>query len=330
LIHCTIWFIQYDYPEQKNERISFDKQVVKSDAPVTDKIESELRSPEKKSPDKFSDENDVKKDDSSGEESSSKAVLPLPLTKSNASPRMTFLSIGKPTTACTVTPSFSTKSASSLVSARSSRAGQKQLLDRFCWKLLHDGMEVLKLNSDKIWQTRYLTVSQEVTWLSNEVAGGAKEAESSNFPKALLWVKKLTASKDQSVNGIEKNGKGGILFSHVACVEELTGRHIPVSKKQLHGKFKDSVTVVLKSTDEGGSKIVYFRCGTRQEALVLCAGCNMISKLLHANKQPLLPLNNKKLPPSITSTSVEDSRSKADTFESRNVEIEGDNDLWEV
>jgi hypothetical protein len=67
-----------------------------------------------------------------------------------------------------------------------------------------------------------------------------------------------------------------------------------------------------------------------KDALVLCAGCNMISKLLHANKQPLLPLNNKKLPPFITSTSVEDSKSKTDTFESRNVEIEGDNNLWEV
>jgi hypothetical protein len=310
--------------DAKNERTSFDKQVEKSDAPVTDKIGSDVHSRE-------SGENDVKKDESSEEESSSKAVIPSPLTQSNASPkRMTFLSIGKPTTVCKVTPSSSAKSASSLVSARSSRAGQKQLLDRFCWKLLHDGMEVLKLNSDKMWQTRYLTVSQEVTWLSNEVADGTSEVESSNFPKALLWVKKFTAGKDQSVNGIEKNGKGGILFSHVACVEELTGRHIPVSKKQLLGKFKDSVTVVLKSTDEGGSKIVYFRCGTRQEALVLCAGCNMISRLLHANKQPLLPLNNNKLPPSITSTSVEDSKSKAYTFESRNVEIEGDNDLWEV
>ncbi len=186
------------------------------------------------------------------------------------------------------------------------------------------------MNSDKIWQTRYLTVSQEVTCLSNEVVDGARETESNNLPKALLWVKKLTASKDHSVNAIEKNGKGGILFSHVACVEELTGRHIPVSKKQIHGKFKDSVTVVLKSTDQGGSKIVYFRCGTRQEALVLCAGCNMITKMLHANKQPLLPLNSNKLPPSITSAPIEDPKSKAKVLESKNVEIEGDNDLWEV
>jgi hypothetical protein len=91
--------------------------------------------------------------------------------------------------------------------------------------LLNDGMEVLKLNSDKIWQTRrYPTVSQEVSWLSsNDVADGAGEVE-----------------------------------------------------------------------------------------------------------QPPLPLNNNKLPPSITSTSVEDCKSKTYSFESRNVEIEGDNDLWEV
>jgi hypothetical protein len=55
---------------------------------------------------------------------------------------------------------------------------------------------------------------------------------------------------------MEMKSKGGILFPHIAYVKELIGWHIPVSKKQLHGKFKDSVTVELKSKDEGESKII--------------------------------------------------------------------------
>lgn len=327
---------QSDPPEQKSDKKSHEIQVQTEnhDLPSNDKQENEESSQEKSLPEEgFLDENHVEKnvaDETGAEDSSSMVVLPLPSLPSKASPkRITKFTIGKVSTTFKFPPSSPAKSTSSLVSNRSSMAGQKQLLDRFCWKLLHDGMEVLKLNSDKIWQTRYLTVSKEVTRLANE-SDDAAGGESSNFPKALLWVKKFPSSKDQSVNGIEKNGKGGILFSHVARVEELTGRHIPVSKKQLQGKFKDSVIVMLKSNEEGGSKTVYFRCGTRQEALVLCAGCNMISKMMHANKQPLLPVNSNKMISPANSTSIDNNKSKIQVFESKKVEVEGDNDLWEV
>ena len=176
------------------------------------------------------------------------------------------------------------RSVSSIVSPRSSMAGQRQLLERFCSKLRNDGMEALKLNSEKIWQVRYLTVSKEVSWLKTENDDDA--GDRGHCPKGLLWIKKITSSREQSVNNIDRHGKGGILFSHILSVEELTGKNIPMSKKQLQGKFIDSVVVVLKGTEEAGSKTVYFRCRTRQEALVLCAGCSMIVKMLMKDSQP--------------------------------------------
>jgi hypothetical protein len=41
-----------------------------------------------------------------------------------------------------------------------------------------------------------------------------------------------------------------MLFSQIISVEELAGRQIAMSKKQHQGKFKDSVIVVLKGTEE--------------------------------------------------------------------------------
>lgn len=76
------------------------------------------------------------------------------------------------------------------------------------------------------------------------------ESEKGYCPKGLLWVKKFPSNKEQSASVIEKTGKGGMLFSQIISVEELAGRQIAMSKKQHQGKFKDSVIVVLKGTEE--------------------------------------------------------------------------------
>jgi hypothetical protein len=50
------------------------------------------------------------------------------------------------------------------------------------------------------------------------------------------------SSKYQSMNGVKKKSKGGVLFSFIVYVEELIGQHKPVSKKGIHRKLKDSLT----------------------------------------------------------------------------------------
>jgi len=254
-------------------------------------------------------------------ENSSSIIAPPPslqLISPRSSPkRLKVFTMGKFVTSPKKMASSPQKSVTSLVTPRSSRAGQKQLLDRFCSKLRNDGMEVLKLNSEKVWQTRFLTVSKEVITLTDE---SNDESEKGYCPKGLLWVKKFPSNKEQSASVIEKTGKGGMLFSQIISVEELAGRQIAMSKKQHQGKFKDSVIVVLKGTEESGSKMVYLRCSTRQEALVLCAGCNMIAKMLRAAKNQTLTVQ------SIN----KDDPTNNEVVECMKVETEGDNDLWEV
>ena len=42
---------------------------------------------------------------------------------------------------------------------------QKYGLEKFCILIKHSAVQVLKLNREKKWQTRCLTVSKEGTWL---------------------------------------------------------------------------------------------------------------------------------------------------------------------
>jgi len=295
------------------------------------KVNSDLMSSDIKVSDESSQEKNLTEesiDESNSEqhvagyaENSSSIIAPPPslqLISPRSSPkRLKVFTMGKFVTSPKKMASSPQKSVTSLVTPRSSRAGQKQLLDRFCSKLRNDGMEVLKLNSEKVWQTRFLTVSKEVITLTDE---SNDESEKGYCPKGLLWVKKFPSNKEQSASVIEKTGKGGMLFSQIISVEELAGRQIAMSKKQHQGKFKDSVIVVLKGTEESGSKMVYLRCSTRQEALVLCAGCNMIAKMLRAAKNQTLTVQ------SIN----KDDPTNNEVVECMKVETEGDNDLWEV
>jgi hypothetical protein len=68
-----------------------------------------------------------------------------------------------------------------------------------------------------------------------------------------------------------------------------------LSKKQLQGKFKDSVAVQLTAkavSATGGTREVIFRCFTKQDALTLCSGCTLLTKVLKLSAKT--PKNGKK------------------------------------
>ncbi len=147
-------------------------------------------------------------------------------------------------------------------------------------KIKNIPFEVLKLNRENKWQTKYLTVSKEGSWLNNDT--GSK-VDSCFCPLALLWVKKLNSSNDHSVTTIDKQGRGGMIFTHLSKVKVGKGRAkgYPLSKKQ-SDKFRDSVIVTLFS-DGGKGSGVTFRC-TKGAAENISVGCSAIIDVLRGQK----------------------------------------------
>ena len=120
-------------------------------------------------------------------------------------------------------------------------------------------------------------MSKEGSWLNN---GAATKGDSCFCPLALLWVKKLNSSNDHSVATIDKQGKGGMIFTHLSKlkVDKERGIGFPLTKKQ-SDKFRDSVVVRLYSDAGGNSTVVTFRC-TRGAAENITVGCSAIIDVL--------------------------------------------------
>ncbi len=140
---------------------------------------------------------------------------------------------------------------------------------------------MLKLNRENKWQTRYLTVSKEGSWLNN---GTSSNGDSCFCPLALLWVKKLTSSNDHSVTNIDKQGKGGMIFAHLSKVKVEKGRGtgLPLTKKQIE-KFRDSVIVRLYSDAGGKNAVTTLRC-TKGAAENISVGCSAIIEVLRGQR----------------------------------------------
>lgn len=138
----------------------------------------------------------------------------------------------------------------------------------------------MKLNRDSKWQTRYLTVSKEGSWLKN---ASSLEGDACFCPLALLWVKKLTSTNDHSVTSIDKQGRGGIIFAHLSNVkvEKELAKLFPLTKRQ-NDKFRDSIVLRIHSDGGGKSTATTLRC-TRGAAENIVLGCSAIIDVLRGH-----------------------------------------------
>ena len=143
-------------------------------------------------------------------------------------------------------------------------------------KLSSTGIEVLKLNHQKKWQPRILTVTREVTNFQK-----SEDLRFNGFdscPQGLLWVKNFDrTTMHHTVASIYNSGKGGLLFSSIECVSVMKDKH-PLSRKQKKGKFKESITFVLhvKNAESGPKREILFRCVNKDDVFALSSGFQAI------------------------------------------------------
>lgn len=121
-------------------------------------------------------------------------------------------------------------------------------------------------------------MSKEGTWLKN--TSSSSKANSCFCPLALLWLKKQSRNSDHSVTNIDRQGKGGMIFSHMfnVKIEPELAKAYPLTKKQ-NEKFKNSVVVRLFAENAGNSSVVIFRC-SQEVAETIMMGCSAIIDVL--------------------------------------------------
>ena len=162
-----------------------------------------------------------------------------------------------------------------------SLTNQRKTLEKFCTRIKNEGIEVLKLNRENKWQTRYLTVSTEGTWLKKDSNLG--NGDSCFCPLGILWLKKLNKNREHSISNIDKQGRGGMLLANLSRANEIhdyTSKY-PMSRKQLD-QFKGSAVIRLYSDASGPTKFVTLRC-TKHDAVGIILGCNAITDVLRGN-----------------------------------------------
>lgn len=163
-------------------------------------------------------------------------------------------------------------------------ASQRRILEKFSSTLKHNAMEVLKLNRDKKWQTRYLVVSKEVLWLNAADVNGLS-GDRGQCPLGILWTKRFNTSKEYSIGAIDRQGRGGVLFDQLVKVS-ASGRSDlghALSKKQQE-KFKDSVAISIDFIQNGVPKSVVLLCRTTDAAHFLCTGLRVVIDVLKREK----------------------------------------------
>ena len=217
--------------------------------------------------------------------SSSKSPRPSSATGSRDALQPSLL---KPESPLQMKPKPPSAPTGSKMLAAKSAIMQRQILEKFCIRLKNQGMDVLKMNRDKKWQDRVLTVSKEVTYLSqgkNTIFSGDR----GHCPQGLLWAKKFnTKTREHSVADIDKTGKGGMLLSNLQGASLGNVTDYPLSKKQLQGEFKDSVVVVLHTAEDGypgNLRDVVLRCKSMDDATFICSGCKAIADTLQRDAE---------------------------------------------
>jgi hypothetical protein len=160
---------------------------------------------------------------------------------------------------------------------------QRRILKNFCTILKKQGIEVLKQNRDSKWQVRYLTVSKELHVMT-QTSLSENEGEPCECPIALLWVKRFVSRSVYSAFLIDKQGRGGVMLSHLVKVS-ATGRAEAAVQlpKKYHDKYKDSVIVVLEYNLAGSIRSMAVRCKTTADAHFLCTGMRVCMDVCKRN-----------------------------------------------
>ena len=141
-------------------------------------------------------------------------------------------------------------------------------------RLGEHGIEVLKLNRERKWQSRFLTITKEVVWFKK--SDDIRYNKIDCCPQGLLWVKKFNGhNSEHSVEAVGKTGKGGILFTSIRSVS-VTTDNFSLSKKQKRGKFKESFTLVLHADFDGKKRDILFRCSNKDDIYTLSSGFQAI------------------------------------------------------
>ena len=164
---------------------------------------------------------------------------------------------------------------------------QRSLMEKFSKQLTAVGVQVLKLNTRKQWQTRYFTVSNEQIALSAHEAI-SKTGEIAQCPKALLWLKKFSPQTGgYGLMNIDKNGHGGMLLVDLVEIQVSDSKddmlEHPIPKK-LMDRFQNSVLVTLKYKMSGFLRSIEFRCKDNDEAQFLCTCMRVIRDLLRRER----------------------------------------------
>lgn len=159
---------------------------------------------------------------------------------------------------------------------------ERRILEKFSSRLSSTGLEVLKQNRDRKWQSRFVTISKEVTWLSPEESSHHHSGDRFPCPRGILWLKKFPGkSKDVSLSNIDKLGRGGLAFSQLisASVSDVKSFGSTLTRRQ-HAMFKGSSMVCLDYTCGSSTRSVLLLCKNADNAEFLATGMNMISTLL--------------------------------------------------
>jgi len=151
----------------------------------------------------------------------------------------------------------------------------RQILERFCANIKSNSIEVLKLNRENKWQSRYLTVSKEGTWLKYNRTSGDRGF----CPLGILWLKKMNSKNEYSISNIDKQGRGGILFFHLLDVVQCDIlADYPLTRKQ-QSNFKDSTCLRFLVDQDDTSRNVTLCCST-SSCKEITDGCQAIINIL--------------------------------------------------
>lgn len=127
-------------------------------------------------------------------------------------------------------------------------AGQIEALTNFSTLCSTKGIEILKQNRRGAWQTRFLTVSEEMLQLQHS-------GSFARYPMALLWVKRFNPTQTYSLDSISSEGRGGVEFANIESVIVEESENNPPRN---NGKFRESTLLSL-----------HYTCGEKTRTLAL-------------------------------------------------------------
>ena len=172
---------------------------------------------------------------------------------------------------------------------------ERAVFHTFCAVLKNKGVQVLKLNRDRKWQIRFLTVSKEVTFLTSDTSTTtttdqelALAGDPLSHPQGFLWVKKFSHKTQYSIATIDKQGKGGIFMTNLQGVgynDHTVDATLPSLSKKQRDKFNDSVSLTIHGSHPSAGPVqpreIVIRCLCPEDAEFLVSGIHAVVTMLH-------------------------------------------------